>query len=139
MTKHLKTKHLEETIKKLEAAIKEAQFQIDELNKPKTHYPQLTKGFTVLGEASITSHVGNSEDRYLAGNIFETKEKAERSNLHKLLNSEYDYWFPGFSEKPDFEPNGLEYWDYDFQDWSLTYVTTKDFKGSIYRWKRSEN
>ena len=133
------TNHKQETIKKLEATIKEAQFQIDELKKPKSNYPQLTKGFTVLGEASITTQVGNAADRYLAGNIFETKEKAERSNLYKLLNSEYDYWFPGFSEKPDFKPNGVEYWSADFQEWVSTDIGAKYFEFCVYRWKRSEN
>ena len=132
---------LKKEVEKLEAKLEAFK---KELDKPKTHYP-LVSDFHMVQEDGRTfyhntgSTSGLCARLHASGNHFSTGDKLKRSNLYKLLNSEYDYWFPGFSEKPDFEPNGLEYWDYDFQDWSLTYVTTKDFKGSIYRWKRSEN
>ena len=135
------TKHHEEMLEKLEATIKEAQFQIEELKKPKSNYPQLSKGYTVDGESDIWLSAGHgAEIRHSKGNMFETKEKAERSNLYKILNSEYDYWFPGFSEKPDFEPKGVESWEY--KDGWRTYkkqVPVKDWEYNTYRWKRSEN
>ena len=132
---------LKKEVEKLEAKLEAFK---KELDKPKTHYP-LVSDFHMVQEDGRTfyhntgSTSGLCARLHASGSHFSTGDKLKRSNLYKLLNSEYDYWFPGFSEKPDFEPNGLEYWDYDFQDWSLTYVTTKDFKGSIYRWKRSEN
>jgi hypothetical protein len=135
------TNHKQETIKKLEATIKEAQFQIDELKKPKTNYPfneSATESKSVNGYGDII-HSTAPVRRHKVGNMFETKEKAERSNLYKLLNSEYDYWFPGFSEKPDFKPNGVEYWSADFQEWVSTDIGAKYFEFCVYRWKRSEN
>ena len=134
------TKHHEEMIEKLEATIKEAQFQIEELKKPKSNYPRIA-GFNwrVTQSGKVDTSPIASTDRHAVGNMFETREKAEASNLYKLLNSEYDYWFPGFSEKPDFEPNRLEYWDCDFKTWNSSSITTTNFRSAVYRWKRSEN
>ena len=135
------TKHHEEMIEKLEATIKEAQFQIEELKKPKSNYPRIA-GFNwrVTQSGKVDTSPIASTDRHAVGNMFETREKAEASNLYKLLNSEYDYWFPGFSEKPDFEPKGVESWEY--KDGWRTYkkqVPVKDWEYNTYRWKRSEN
>jgi len=131
--------HKQETIKRLEAVIKEAQSQIDELKKPKTHYPQLTIGWTIDGEGDVWRSSCFAEIWHSKGNMFETKEKAERSNLYKLINSEYDYWFPGFSEKPDFEPNGLQGYRCSQGEWKKAYSATCDWETTVYRWKRSEN
>ena len=134
------TNHKEETIKRLEAAIKEAQFQIDELNKPKTHYPQLVEGHFINCFGNVRIVKDDYNRKYSAkANMFETREKAERSNLYKLLNSEYDYWFPGFSERPDFEPNGLEYFCRLEKEWLKMINKVEYWKKNVYRWKRSEN
>ena len=139
------TKHHEEMIEKLEATIKEAQFQIEELKKPKSNYPLVSDFYIVQEHGTPFYHntgttSGSCARLHASGNHFSTRAKLERSNLYKILNSEYDYWFPGFSEKPDFEPNGVEAWEY--RDGWRTFkkqVPVKDWEFNIYRWKRSEN
>ena len=128
---------LKKEVEKLEAKLEAFK---KELDKPKTHYPQLIEGYFLNCFGNIQFIKDDYNKNYSAkGNVFETRERAIRSNLYKLLNSEYDYWFPGFSEKPDFEPNGLQYFCRVEKKWLSTVNWTHIWKKNNYRWKRSEN
>ncbi len=129
---------LKKEVEKLEAKLEAFK---KELDKPKTHYPLIKDGvtnFAVGRDGSLMELVSARPARQKVGNCFLSKEKAERSNLYKILNSEYDYWFPGFSEKPDFEPNGLESLSIHHV-WSESTLPTWGWETQVYRWKRSEN
>ena len=132
---------LKREVEKLEAKLEAFK---KELDKPKTHYP-LVSDFHMVQEDGRTfyhntvSTSGLCARLHASGNHFSTGDKLKRSNLYKLLNSEYDYWFPGFSEKPDFEPNGLQYFNHSFNEWMDSLREVCYWDSSIYRWKRSEN
>ena len=65
------------------------------------------------GEINTTTDTKNrlDNDRYRSGNYFQTKEEAKNSNIYKVLNSDYDYWFPGFSELPKELPEDCEFFN----------------------------
>ena len=141
-TKQRMMKYLERQYSNLSQASQEAKLEEmkRKLEEPATHYPKLENcNYSVTSWGYTRYNAVAINKRHRAGNMFKDEASAKRSNLYKLLNSEYDYWFPGFSEKPDFEPKGLEWLDSDYRCWSLSVARVNVWEGRIYRWKRSEN
>lgn len=132
-----------ETIEKLEATIKEAQLQIEELKKPVSNRWRARKGDTYFyidcnGNVDKAKDLGWSvhDTMFSNGNYFKTETDAKASNLYILLG-EYDYWIPGVTPcKPSFEPKGLQWRAYD--KWSKSQSLVENWEMSTYRWKRSE-
>jgi hypothetical protein len=142
------TEYHKEMIDKLEATIKEAQFQIEELKKPKSNQWKPEEGEVVYyleldGKVApfVRGKAYGSQNRIIdSGNYFKTEEDAKNSLKFLVMNSEYDYWISGVSTtKPTFEPKGLEYLVHGSEKWASTGTRCCRWSGCTnYRWKRSE-
>ena len=75
--------------------------------------------------------------RYKSGNYFRTEEEAKKSNIYKVLNSEYEYYFAGVSDNFDDVPrDGSSEFHYCNFDWVCA-TDDHDYSQSFnYRWKR---
>ena len=73
--------------------------------------------------------------RHSKGNYFQTEEQAKASNIYKILNDPYEYYFAGVSDNWDDVPKDDSAEWYDFGDWESTIgcVYNKNYN---YRWKR---
>ena len=80
-------------------------------------------------------HGDVDNELYKAGNYFRTEEEAKKSNIYKVLNSEYEYYFAGVSDNfDDVHMYGSAEW-YSF-DW-VSVDDDHDYSQSFnYRWKR---
>ena len=134
-----------ETIEKLEAAIKEAQLQIEELKKPVRNRWRADKGsryFFISYKGVVTSDEEGDyqadDIRFEKGNYFKTENEAKASNLYTMLG-EYDYWIPGVTPcKPSFQPRNLERFKTGTREWISTIAPGESWHSCMYRWKRSE-
>ncbi len=74
---------------------------------------------------------------HFTGNYFQTEEQAKASNIYKILNSEYEYYFAGVSDNWDDVPKDkrlIEWFDSEDGNWCEYYGNRVPVFN--YRWKR---
>ncbi len=74
---------------------------------------------------------------HFTGNYFQTEEQAKASNIYKILNSEYEYYFAVVSDHFDDIPRdgSVEY--YDCYSYSWHYCSASCiYQTNNYRWKK---
>lgn len=138
-----------ETIEKLEATIKEAQFQIEELKKPVSNRWKPKKGefYYFIEDYNVNENIQSrcwvcslgDDIRLKNGNCFKTEVDAAKSLKHYIMNSEYDYWIPGVTPcKPSFQPKNLMRFKPSTKEWERGDIPVENWSVCMYRWKRSE-
>ncbi len=86
---------------------------------------------------TLEGNTGADKKLYKAGNYFQTEEQAKASNIYKILNSEYEYYFAGVSDNWDDVPKDkrlIEWFDSEDGNWCEYYGNRVPVFN--YRWKR---
>jgi len=133
---------IKEEIEALEAKLNELkQREIEEAKpkaKPKRWRAVKGSRYYYAGDYGIVSlEIDDRHEfdnnRYKIGNYFRTEEEVKNSNIYKVLNSEYEYWFACFSELPEELPEDCEAF---IDEWQKE--THEPRKWIIYnrRWRR---
>ena len=145
--KRIKTKETSMNKQEAKEQVKKLQEELEKLQgiieAPEGRWRAYNGGqyFYVVSDGSIGCNIESGDNfdknKYRTANYFQTREQAEKSNLYKILNDPYEYYFSGVSDNWDDVPrDGTAEFYGNCAMWSKADSTWCFSESYNHRWKK---